>query len=174
VLGVLSILAGFAYTGGPYPLAYHGLGEVAVFLFFGIGAVCGTAFVQTLDVPTAAFVASMPVGALAAAVLVVNNARDVETDRAAGKHTLAVRFGANAARRGYVALVAGSLATPVTWSIATSSPTLLLPLVCAPRAVRLCRSVLHDTGTALNLTLAGTARLAVVFAALLALGIALS
>lgn len=174
VLGVLSILAGFAYTGGPYPLAYHGLGEVAVFLFFGLGAVCGTAFVQTLDVPAAALAASIPVGALAAAVLVVNNARDVDTDRLAGKRTLAVRFGGLAARRGYVALIFGSFAIPLGWAIAAGTPFLLLPLLCAPRAVALCHSVSADTGAALNTTLAGTAQLAVVFAALFALGIALS
>jgi 1,4-dihydroxy-2-naphthoate octaprenyltransferase len=174
VLGVLSILAGFAYTGGPYPLGYHGLGEVTVFLFFGFGAVCGTAFVQTLEVSPTALLASVPVGALAAAVLVVNNARDIDTDRAAGKRTLAVRFGAGRARWGHVALVVGSLAIPVAWAIASRTPTLLIPLICTPLAWRLCRSVLRDTGAALNATLAGTAQLAVVYAALLALGIALS
>jgi 1,4-dihydroxy-2-naphthoate octaprenyltransferase len=174
VLGVLSILAGFAYTGGPYPLGYHGLGEVMVFLFFGLGAVCGTTFVQTLDVPAAALLASVPVGALAAAVLVVNNTRDIDTDRAAGKRTLAVRFGDGLARRGYVALVVGSFAIPVAWAAASRAPAILIPLVCTPLAARLCRSVLHDAGARLNATLAGTAQLAVLFATLLALGIALS
>src|SRR5690606_1471338 len=80
VIGISSILAAVAYTGGPYPLGYHGLGEVAVMIFFGFVAVCGTAYVQALDVPRLAWWASIPVGALTTAILVVNNLRDIETD----------------------------------------------------------------------------------------------
>jgi 1,4-dihydroxy-2-naphthoate octaprenyltransferase len=174
LLGALSILAGVAYTGGPWPLGYHGLGELAVFLFFGFGAVCGTTFVQTLALSGQALLASIPIGALAASVLVVNNARDVDTDRVAGKRTLAVRFGARAAKHGYLALVAGSFAMPAFWALASGRLALLLPLLCVPRAWQLCRALRRDSGAALNTTLAGTAQLAVIFATLLALGIALS
>src|SRR5260221_12532014 len=89
-----SILCGIAYTGGPWPLAYHGLGDLFVFVFFGVVAVCGTAFVELLTVPRLAYVAAVPVGSLAAAVLVVNNLRDRVTDRFAAKRTLPGRFGA--------------------------------------------------------------------------------
>lgn len=171
-LGLASIAAGLAYTGGPYPLGYHGWGEAMVFLFFGVGAVCGSAWVQTLAPSGAALLASLPVGALAAAVLVVNNVRDAETDRAAGKRTLAVRAGEPAARRLYRALVWGSLALPALWALAAARPALALPLLCAPLAWRLDRALARERGPALNESLAGTAKLALVFSALLALGIA--
>ena len=93
LLGLLSIAMGFAYTGGPFPLAYHGLGELAVFVFFGFGAVCGTYFLQTGSISDVCLAAAAALGALASAILVVNNLRDVQTDQAAGKNTLAVRFG---------------------------------------------------------------------------------
>src|SRR6185436_6840868 len=96
LVGVLSLLSGVAYTGGPYPLGYHGLGDVFVFVFFGLVAVCGTVFVQLGSIPQLAWAAAVPVGAIATAVLVVNNVRDRDTDVVAGKRTLAVRFGRNA------------------------------------------------------------------------------
>src|SRR5262249_58572453 len=92
-VGLCSIVAGVAYTGGPYPLGYHGLGDLFVMIFFGFVAVCGTAFVQIGAVPPLAWLAAVPVGAIATGVLVVNNVRDRETDVKAGKRTLAVRFG---------------------------------------------------------------------------------
>ncbi|MCX7977162.1 MAG: 1,4-dihydroxy-2-naphthoate octaprenyltransferase, partial [Bellilinea sp.] len=93
ILGVVAILSALAYTGGPYPLAYHGWGEVFVLLFFGFAAVCGTYYVQAGGLSPAALLSSLPVGLLAMAILTVNNLRDIATDRASGKHTLAVRLG---------------------------------------------------------------------------------
>ena len=93
LIGAASILAGVLYTGGPRPYGYEGLGEVFVFLFFGVVAVTGSYYVQTEELAWEAFVLAVPVGLLATAILVVNNVRDIETDRRAGKRTLAVRLG---------------------------------------------------------------------------------
>src|SRR5579885_1079359 len=92
-IGLAAIASGIAYTGGPWPLGYHGLGDVFVFVFFGLVAVLGTFYLQAGTVNGAALIASLPVAMLVTAILVVNNLRDIDTDRAAGKHTLAVRFG---------------------------------------------------------------------------------
>jgi 1,4-dihydroxy-2-naphthoate octaprenyltransferase len=171
-LGAVSVLAGVAYTGGPFPLGYHGLGDLAVFLFFGVAAVCGTCYVQTLQLPALAFAASVPVGALATAVLVVNNLRDVDTDRRAGKRTLAVRLGRGGARVEYALLLAVAYATPPwLWLAGAAGPGVLLPLATLPLGAGLLRRVwAQDDGPALNAALAGTARLALVFALLLAAG----
>src|SRR5678815_4738039 len=104
VIGLASIAAAIAYTGGPYPLGYHGLGDVFVMIFFGFVAVCGTAFVHLGHIPEIARCTALPVGSLATAILVVNNIRDRETDKVAGKSTIAVRFGARVAQAEYVAL----------------------------------------------------------------------
>src|SRR5882724_6200886 len=106
VIGCASIASAIAYTGGPYPLGYHGLGDVFVFLFFGLVAVCGTVFVELGRVPGLALFCALPVGALATAILVVNNLRDRETDLGAGKRTLAVRFGRTFAIAQYRSLIA--------------------------------------------------------------------
>jgi len=174
-LGAISILAGLAYTGGPYPLGYHGLGDLAVFLFFGFVAVCGTCYVQTLQLPTLAFVAAVPVGALATAVLVVNNLRDVDTDRRAGKRTLAVRLGRRGARIEYALLLALAYAVPAwLWMTGLAGHAVLLPLATAPLGVGLLRRLRPGSdGPGLNAALAGTARLALVFALLLATGLVL-
>ena len=171
--GLLAIAAGIAYTGGPWPLGYHGLGEVTVFLFFGMMAVCGSCFVQTGEVPPQALLASIPVGALAAAVLVVNNLRDVDEDRQSGKRTLAVRWGRRGARAEYTALLGISYASlPALW-LQGSSPAVLLALLVLPRALRLQGVVWrHVDGPTLNHALAGSAQLALVFSLLLALGLA--
>ncbi len=123
-VGAISILAAIAYTGGPYPLGYHGLGDLAVFVFFGLVAVVGTTFVQTGDLPRLAWLCAIPVGALATTILVVNNLRDVDTDVAAGKRTLAVRFGRAGARAEWGALAAIAYLTPVgLWlGLRTSRP----------------------------------------------------
>ena len=104
-IGVFSIAAGLAYTGGPFAFGYHGLGDIAVFLFFGIIAVGGTYYVQALTVSPFVMAASLPIGAFATAVLVVNNLRDIDTDRIAGKRTLAVRFGHRVASLEYTGLL---------------------------------------------------------------------
>lgn len=117
VIGVASIACGVAYTGGPFPLGYNGLGDLFVFVFFGLVAVGATFFVQTGEVTVDAILAAIPIGLLAANILVVNNYRDVDTDRAAGKRTLVVRFGRGAARAQFDASLVVALAMPfVFWA----------------------------------------------------------
>jgi 1,4-dihydroxy-2-naphthoate octaprenyltransferase len=173
-IGLSSIAAGLAYTGGPFPLAYNGLGDVFVMLFFGFVAVCGTAFVQMLQVPATAWLASVPIGALATGILAVNNVRDFEGDTRAGKGTIVVRFGRAAGVTEYALLLAASYATPpLMLALGWASPWVLLPLATLPWAVRFARSVARDRGPVLNQTLAGTAKLLSVFGTLFAIGIAL-
>ena len=175
VIGITSILAALAYTGGPYPLGYHGLGDVAVMIFFGFVAVCGTTYVQALDVPALAWWASIPVGALATAILVVNNLRDIETDARARKRTLAVRLGRRGTLVEYRLLVAAAYAVPIALVVAGRLELWgLLPLLTAPLALLLGRRVARDTGAALNGALAATALLLFLHSALFAAGIALS
>ena len=170
--GALSILAALAYTGGPWPFGHRGLGDPAVFLFFGVVAVVGTDYVQTLSFSTRALAASLPLGALATAILVVNNLRDIETDAIAGKRTLAVRWGRRGARIEYAALVILPFAgLPVFWLAAGASLWLLAPLALLPWAVRLVRTVsIRSDGPTLNAALAGTARLGLVYSLLFSLG----
>jgi 1,4-dihydroxy-2-naphthoate octaprenyltransferase len=172
VIGLASIAAGLAYTGGPFPLAYNGLGDVFVMAFFGFVAVCGTTFVQALTVPEIAWAASIPIGALATAILVVNNVRDFEGDARAGKTTLVVRFGREGGVREYALLLTVAFATPIVlFLIGWTSVWACLPLLTLPWAVRLFRSVVRDRGVALNQTLAATAKLLSVFGVLFAVGI---
>jgi 1,4-dihydroxy-2-naphthoate polyprenyltransferase len=170
VVGVASIAAGWAYTGGPWPLGYHGLGEAFVFVFFGLVAVAGTVFVQAHAVPAAAFIAAVPVGALAAAILVVNNLRDIVTDAKAGKRTLAVRIGPGPTRAQYALLLAVAFAAPFALR-AVAGPWALLPLAALPLAIPPLRLVLRQSGAALNPALGDTARLQLVYGLLLAVGL---
>jgi 1,4-dihydroxy-2-naphthoate octaprenyltransferase len=172
-VGAASILAGVLYTGGPRPYGYEGLGEVFVFLFFGIVAVAGSYFVQVQELPWQAFVCAVPVGLLASAILVVNNVRDLETDRRAGKRTLAVRLGRDRTRALYAAMIAGAYVTaPLPWAFGSMSAWLLLPWLTAPLAVRLVRVVRSRTdGPALNGALAGTGALQLLFCLLFSAGI---
>jgi 1,4-dihydroxy-2-naphthoate polyprenyltransferase len=174
-VGAASILAGVLYTGGPRPYGYAGLGELFVFLFFGLVAVNGSYFVQLERLDWLPFALSVPVGMLATAILVVNNVRDVETDRRAGKHTLAVRLGRERARRLYVALVLGAYVllaaglavagAPLAAVIAYAS----LPLVISP-----LQTVLERTdGPSLNGALAQTGALLGGFSVLLTAGLLL-
>ena len=174
VIGLASMAAGLAYTGGPFPLAYNGLGDVFVLAFFGFVAVCGTAFVQALFVPDIAWAASVPIGALATAILVVNNVRDFEGDARAGKRTLVVRFGRQGGVREYAFLLVAAYATPVfMFLLGWTSAWVCLPLVTILWAARLFASVVSDRGVALNQTLAWTAKLLSLFGVLFAIGIAL-
>jgi len=174
VIGIASILSAIAYTGGPYPLGYHGLGDVFVFVFFGLVAVCGTAFVQLGSVPPLAVWASLPIGALATAILVVNNLRDIETDRRAGKRTLAVRFGERGALVEYALLLVLAYAVPIGLALgAALRPLVILPIATLPMAVSLFLAVKRERGRALNPLLARTAKLLLVFGALFTAGIAL-
>jgi 1,4-dihydroxy-2-naphthoate octaprenyltransferase len=173
-IGVVSILSAIAYTGGPYPLGYNGLGDVFVFVFFGLVAVCGTVFAQVGEVPKLALWCSLPVGALATAILVVNNLRDHEQDARVGKRTLAVRWGPQAVIYEYGILLAISYAVPLF--LATSSAGgrwVLLPLLSLPLGRKLMRAVARERGRDLNARLAGTAKLLLLFGVLFALGIAL-
>jgi 1,4-dihydroxy-2-naphthoate octaprenyltransferase len=176
VVGVASILAGILYTGGPRPYGYEGLGELFVFGFFGIVAVVGSYYVQTEDLRALAFEVAVPIGLLAAAILMVNNIRDVDTDRRAGKRTLAVRLGRERSRRLYAFVVL--LAYVVIGLIVVTGEGeawLLLAWISAPLAPPLVRTVAARTdGPSLNGALAGTGRLLAVFALLLSAGLLLS
>lgn len=174
VIGLVSILSGLAYTGGPYPLGYHGLGDVFVFVFFGPVAVCGTVLVAHGSVPVEAAWASIPVGALATTILVVNNVRDRDTDVVANKRTLAVRFGRRAAELQDLALLLASYLVPLYLAFGARSPVILLPLLSLPLAVRHHRELVAREGRALNETLGGAARLLAVHGLLFALGLALA
>jgi 1,4-dihydroxy-2-naphthoate octaprenyltransferase len=164
-VGIAAIVAALAYTGGPKPFGYLGLGDPAVFIFFGPIAVCGTYYVQALTVTPALAVASLPLGALITNILVVNNLRDIETDRRAGKITLAVRFGRTGARMEYGFLLAIAYTTPFLLWLGGGSAWMLLPLITLPAALRLARTIQHaDDGPTLNSALAGSARLALLYA----------
>jgi 1,4-dihydroxy-2-naphthoate octaprenyltransferase len=176
VVGAASILAGVLYTGGPRPYGYEGLGELFVFLFFGVVAVVGSYYVQTEKLIWEAFALSVPVGLLASSILVVNNLRDIETDRRAGKMTLAVRLGRVRTRRLFaVMLLVAFIAPVVIWLAGGLSAWLLLALVALPMAPPLLRIVGTRTdGPALNGALAATGRLLAVYSMLLAAGALLS
>ena len=174
-VGVASILSALAYSGGPWPLASHGVADLFVFVFFGPVAVCGTYFVQAGALPPAAAAVSVGPGLLITAILVVNNLRDIETDARAGKRTLAVRLGARGALAEYVLLLAGAYAAPpLLLAAGAGGPLLLLPLASAPLALPLVRTLARrrEEGPAMNAALAGTARLTLVYCLLLAVGLA--
>jgi 1,4-dihydroxy-2-naphthoate polyprenyltransferase len=176
VVGVASILAGVAYTGGPRPYGYEGLGEVFVFLFFGIVAVAGSFFVEVKHLDWEAFALAVPVGLLAAAILVVNNIRDIDSDRRAGKRTLAVRMGRERTRTwfGVIVYLAFVLA-PVTWIFGPVKPWVLLPWLTLPLAAKVVRVVRNRTdGPSLNGALARSGMLQLAFCTLLAAGLLLS
>ncbi len=175
-IGAASILAGVLYTGGPRPYGYEGLGEVFVFAFFGIVAVSGSYYVQAEEVTWEAFVLAVPVGLLASSILVVNNVRDIESDRRAGKLTLAVRLGRECARTLYALMVYGAfVSAPAPWVAGELSAWLLLPLVLLPAGFALTRTVRdHADGPTLNLALARTGMLQLGFCVLLSAGLLLS
>jgi 1,4-dihydroxy-2-naphthoate octaprenyltransferase len=174
VIGVISIICGIAYTGGPFPLGYHGLGDLFTFVFFGLVAVLGTYFLYTGALSTAAWLAALPVAMLVTAIIVVNNLRDAPTDAKAGKRTLAVIFGERFARVEYWVLVIGAyLMLPVLWLSDNATAWALLPLISLPLAVPLLRLIATGSGRALNAGLKGTGRLHLVFGTLLAIGLLL-
>ncbi|WP_044185337.1 1,4-dihydroxy-2-naphthoate polyprenyltransferase [Hyalangium minutum] len=174
-IGLTSVLCGYAYTGGPLPLAYHGLGDIFVFVFFGLVAVTGTYYVQALTVSPAAWWAAVPVGALGTALLVVNNLRDAHTDVKANKRTLVVRLGTGAGKAEYLVLLAASFATPfILFGLGLASAWVFLALLSVPLAVGPLKLVLKAQGAALNAALGGTARLQLVFGLLFAVGLFLS
>ncbi len=171
-IGGLAILASIAYSAGPFPLSYHGLGELFAFLFFGVAAVAGSYFVETGRASAAVFAVSLAPGCIIAAILVVNYLRDIEEDAEAGKRTLAVRFGVGFAKVEYLSCLAlAFLLIPVAalagilpwWSLAS---WLSLPL-----ALGSARTMVKETGRSLNRALAGTGMLSLAFSLLFAAGI---
>jgi 1,4-dihydroxy-2-naphthoate octaprenyltransferase len=186
LVGIASVVSGLAYTGGPYPLGYHGLGDVFVFVFFGVVAVTGTFYVQAAAVASGAFplwiqpgtipqvavVASLPVAAISTDILVVNNVRDLETDRRTGKNTLAVRLGYRFSRVQFVGLLLIAYAVPVWFWLTGRSPAVLAPLLTLPYAASVARTVLTRTdGDALNPALEATGKLLAAYAACFAVGL---
>jgi 1,4-dihydroxy-2-naphthoate octaprenyltransferase len=173
-LGLLAIVAALAYTGGPWPYGYRGLGEVFVFVFFGLVAVVGTAYLQALRFEPLFAVAAIPVGALTTAILVVNNLRDIPTDAAAGKRTLAVMLGRRATAVEYAILLAAAFAVPIGLMLAGFGIVQLLPLLSAPLVGPLLRTVRDfREPRQLNPVLKGTARLDLAFGVLFAAALAL-
>ncbi len=171
-VGLVSVVAGYAYTGGPYPLAYHGLGDLFVLVFFGLVAVAGSYYVQAEVVTPVALVAGLPVGALGVALLSVNNLRDFPTDAKAGKRTLVVRLGPTGGKAEFIAMVALAFLVPVALFF-SQRPSLwvLLPLLSLPLAVPPLRKVLREQGPRLNLALGETSKLMLAFGLLFAIGL---
>ena len=173
VIGLASIVAGLIYTGGPWPVGYHALGDAFTFVFFGMVAVVGTYFVQAEAAPGMVWLAAVPVGCTVTAILVANNLRDLATDRAAGKTTLAVVLGERGTRAWYVLLLVAAYGVAIAlWPATRVEPWALLVLASLPLAVPLLRSVAGGTaGRALNATLVQTARFHLIFGVLLALAL---
>jgi 1,4-dihydroxy-2-naphthoate octaprenyltransferase len=187
VVGLLSVASGIAYTGGPYPLGYHGLGDLFVFVFFGVVAVTGAYYVQAVtllasgipvwppegSITTASVVASLPIAAIATNILVVNNVRDREEDATTGKRTLAVRFGYTFSRIQYVALFVLAYAVPLWFYARTSDLAVLLPFLSVPLAVSLSKTLYTRTdGEALNPALSRNGQLLALYAVLFGVGLA--
>jgi 1,4-dihydroxy-2-naphthoate octaprenyltransferase len=175
-IGLASIAGAIVYTGGPWPIGYHALGDLFTFLFFGLAAVLGTFYVQAGEVTRTAWLAASAMGCTVTAILVVNNLRDIDTDRRAGKRTLAVVLGRAGTRAWFVVLVAAAYALAfATWPAGNASALVLLTLLALAAGVAPLRAVAGGVeGRPLNVALKETARFHLVFGALLALGIALS
>jgi 1,4-dihydroxy-2-naphthoate octaprenyltransferase len=174
LIGLAAIFSAIAYTGGPFPLGYYGLGDLFVFIFFGLAAVAGTYFVQAGSVSRQAWWMSLPVGWLIVDILVVNNLRDINTDRAAGKHTLAVRFGEQGTRVQYIILlVASYLLLPVLALFGALPWLSLLAWLSVPLAWRTLQVVLKRAGPPLNEALAGTGQTTLVYSLLFFVGMLL-
>jgi len=172
VLGLLSLLFGYLYTGGPYPLAYHGLGEAFVLLFFGFGAVGGTFWLQTHVLDARVALAALQMGFLACALLAVNNLRDIVEDAQSGKRTLAVIGGPRFGRAEIVTFALAPSVVGLAWLLYAKPVALGLPLLALPLAVGALRIVLREPpGPTYNVALARTAGLQVGFGILLAIGL---
>ena len=172
VVGIVSILAGIAYTAGPYPLAYNGLGDIFVLIFFGFVATIGTFYVQALEINAFSILASIPVGALITNILVVNNYRDIEEDKQAHKLTLAVKLGKSFARAQYIfLLIISYLSLFFIYNYIKSNLLIFLPVLTLPIAVKLVKMLYELKGDELNYTLELTAKFSAVFCLLFAIGI---
>lgn len=175
LIGLAAIISAIAYTGGPFPLGYYGLGDLFVFIFFGIVAVAGTYFVQVGSVNTAAWGMSVPVGLIITAILVVNNLRDLENDRKAGKYTMAVRLGAQGTKTEYLlCMSAAYLILPVLIGLKLIPMFSMLAWVSLPFALKTWKVVNSQQGHALNAALAGTGQTAFLYSLLFWIGIVFS
>ena len=175
LIGLAAILSAIAYTGGPFPLGYYGLGDLFVFIFFGVAAVAGTYFVQAGSVSAQAWWMSLPIGWLIVDILVVNNLRDIEADRVAGKHTLAVRLGERGARLEYIVLLSASyLLLPLLAFFGILPWTSLLAWLSIPLGWRTWQVVRKQAGRPLNAALAGTGQTTLVYSLLFFVGMLLA
>ncbi|MFZ4525627.1 MAG: 1,4-dihydroxy-2-naphthoate polyprenyltransferase [Chlorobium sp.] len=173
VVGLLSLLFAWAYTGGPYPIAYSGLGDLFVFVFFGLVAVGGTYYVQAAALSLPVFLAATAPGAFSVNILLVNNIRDIATDRTVGKMTLPARIGGEWARRLYIALTVVAFLVPVFLFLNGYSPWGMLSLLSAPLAFSMIRKLYASEGRELNNVLAGTGKLMTIHGLLFAAGLLL-
>ena len=172
VLGLAAIVSAIAYTGGPFPLGYYGLGDLFVFIFFGLASVAGTYYVQARSISAAAWWMAIPPGLIITAILVVNNLRDIENDRKGGKHTLAVILGERASKIEYlICMIAAYLVIPVAATLHIVPWTSLLTWLSLPLAIKAARTVLTQKGRLLNGALAGTGQTALLFSLLFWLGL---
>lgn len=176
LIGLFSFGAALAYSGGPFPLASHGLGDLFVFIFFGLVAVCGTYYVQALHLTPLVWLMGAIQGLLITAILVVNNLRDIQTDRRSGKRTLAVMIGERGSRIEYLLLLSTAYAIPfILWLGGRSSVWVILPVFSLPLAISLTRLIWKSAGgPVLNEALASTAKLALIYSLLLSIGLILS
>jgi 1,4-dihydroxy-2-naphthoate octaprenyltransferase len=172
VIGLSSILFAILYTGGPYPLGYHGWGDLFAFIFFGPVATAGTYYVQALSVSPESIIAGCAPGLFSVAILTVNNLRDIESDARAGRKTLAVRFGRQFAQNEYLlAVVLATAAIPMYLTLTTAGkPQLLISALSVIAAIPIVRSVRRDSGAVLNETLAATGKLELMYAILFSAG----
>lgn len=171
-IGIASILFGIAYTGGPYPLGYHGFGDIAVFVFFGPVAVGGTYYVQTLDINRLVILAGIAPGLLSLAILTVNNLRDLDADRQAGKKTTAVRFGRSYTKFQYLTAIVAACLIPVALYLISgahfySTGTILVLIIAIPSIRKIFR---NDHGEALNKVLADTGKILILFSLVFSAG----
>lgn len=174
IVGIISIISGYAYTAGPLPLAYNGLGDIFVFVFFGIVATVGTYFVQAVELTNTAFMVAIPSGALITNILVVNNYRDAETDKLSNKKTLAVIFGKAFTRIQYVVLILISYFIPfLLYMEHDFNMSILLPFATFPMAIKLVKMIYFLQGSSLNKTLELSAKFSFIFSVLFSIGIIL-
>lgn len=172
LIGILSIIAGLAYTAGPFPLAYNGLGDLFVFLFFGIVGTMGTYYLHSMEISLLSFLVSIPVGALITNILIVNNFRDIEEDRKVNKKTLAVIFGKKFSQLEYIVLLLISFLIPVVLFLFYNfSLLILLPVITIPFAIRLVKMMFTYIGSQLNITLEQTAKYSALFGILFSAGL---
>jgi 1,4-dihydroxy-2-naphthoate octaprenyltransferase len=173
-IGAASIVAGVLYTGGPRPYGYEGFGEVFVFLFFGVVAVSGSAYVQIEEFTWEALALSVPVGLLATAIIVVNNVRDISTDSRAGKRTLAVRIGRERTRSLYAAFVYGAFLALIVLAVVITPYVLIAAVAFVPAVIVVRKVRRHSDGPTLNEALANTGALQLLFCVLLSAGLILA